>query len=298
MVGLIKIILFVSIFTASYNILAKQFGVYAYALDRNISIFKRIAVPMSQRDVQQQFDEFCDRVGVAFTRVLNRIPSFQFKKLKVQLYRVYGNTKTVESFYAECFKKAFMVLIGGIILSFVNFALFLFSIILAALVFYSPFSRLYQDLKLVDAEFVKEFVNFVTVFKFQSKEELSVVIKKYISKSGDSILKRDFEKLLLDMDPMGVNNALLTFAENVNLPNITAFVNFYIIARQQGMDMQVFLTNQEKEMRKIVEEERRRELSKKPDQLFMLAFGIFGAILLTFLVALGAGIFTQMGNIM
>lgn len=128
-----------------------------------------------------------------------------------------------------------------------------------------PKSNLRGKIRKANEDLLKEFPNFVGTLRYQygKGKTLNDIVQSYVDVAGPS-LKYELQKLSAELEMMSDNDALLRFGERVGLPEVYNFASSLVFGQMYGMDINSIFSIQEQEMRRLMRDNIRKDMKRKP----------------------------------
>ncbi len=196
-----------------------------------------------------------------------RLDRIKREKLRKDLERV-DIQESPEMYYANaitisllmCFGSLFLIPLGMKIITAAAF-------LLAIAVYFANVERVKEKIKETNEAIKRELPRFVRMYNHSRGDNIQFVdiAEKYRQIAGDKF-KYDLDLLIMDLKTGNEENALLNFAERVNIPQMTSFVNV-VLGAIKGDNVSVSLQLMEGEMKILARENKRRIMQERPGKV-------------------------------
>ena len=252
-------------------ILVIAFGLYEIAT-MVIVLPSRQTLKATKRLVQKHTilqdlkDLFVTPIATFISKFI-KLDRIKREKLRKDLERV-DIQESPEMYYANaitisllmCFGSLFLIPLGMKIITAAAF-------LLAIAVYFANVERVKEKIKETNEAIKRELPRFVRMYNHSRGDNIQFVdiAEKYRQIAGDKF-KYDLDLLIMDLKTGNEENALLNFAERVNIPQMTSFVNV-VLGAIKGDNVSVSLQLMEGEMKILARENKRRIMQERPGKV-------------------------------
>jgi pilus assembly protein TadC len=252
-------------------ILVIAFGLYEIAT-MVIVLPSRQTLKATKRLVQKHTilqdlkDLFVTPIATFISKFI-KLDRIKREKLRKDLERV-DIQESPEMYYANAITISLLMCLGSLFLiplgmKIITAAAFL----LAIAVYFANVERVKEKIKETNEAIKRELPRFVRMYNHSRGDNIQFVdiAEKYRQIAGDKF-KYDLDLLIMDLKTGNEENALLNFAERVNIPQMTSFVNV-VLGAIKGDNVSVSLQLMEGEMKILARENKRRIMQERPGKV-------------------------------
>lgn len=272
----IFIILSFSLSMCLYNLFAIKFDLKRFQYGTYLKLVKNTKV---SRDASNLGHSIKKRM-----LKLIKINSDKSDKLEVALSRCNINI-TPEEYYYNAISSALLVALASLLLAILGIELAsLGCLLLCVLVYFQQIQKAFKQVDKLNNEILEEIPGFIRSFSYglESSRDIVSIIQRYrlVSKPA---LASELDILLANMKIDNQEEALRKFDQRLSLEPISTFVSG-IIGIDRGIDYKTFFFILEENMKVLVKENLKREISKRPAKLRKSIISIMLALIILYLV--------------
>lgn len=279
--ALINTILVICLFTAIYETITIFVTFPDKQVEKKISRLRsKIRKKQSSRD-----SVLLIRVAVPLLNYFKNTKIFNYNETKMRNHlEKAGINETPEVFLA----KGLMYSMGCAALALLflvvvkNSFLFLLFAVTAAIAPFMPTMELKSKIGKINDGILKEFPAFVTALRHQygRGKTLNDIVQSYIEVAGPG-LRYELQKLSAELEMMSDSDALLRFADRVELTDISNFAHALVFGQMYGMKIDNIFAIQDQEMRRLNRDNIRKSMKRKPVMLtIVIAIPVINILLI------------------
>ncbi len=220
-----------------------------------------------KRTIFQDMKEFFVTPIAVFITKLIKLERIKREKLRRDLERV-DIPESPEMYYANAIVISLWICFGSLLLIPFGMKILIIGVILLAIVVYfANIEQVKEKIKETNDAIKSELPRFVRMYNHSRGDNVQFVdiVEKYNRIAGDKF-KYDLDMLIMDLKTGNEEAALLNFAERINIPQMTSFVNV-VLGGIKGDDIGVSLQLMEGEMKILARENKRRIMQERPGKV-------------------------------
>lgn len=222
---------------------------------------------VEKHTVFQDMKEFFVTPVAVFIAKFIKLDRIKREKLRRDLERV-EILESPEIYYANAITISLWICVGSLLLIPLGMKILTFGVLLLAIVVYfANVEKVKEKIKETNEAVKRELPRFVRMYNHSRGDNVQFVdiAEKYSQIAGNKF-KYDLDMLIMDLKTGNEEAALLNFAERINIPQMTSFVNV-VLGGIKGDDIGVSLQLMEGEMKILARENKRRIMQERPGKV-------------------------------
>lgn len=267
------------------------FGIYEivtiFVILPSKSTIKAINRLTEKKSISQELKEFFVIPIATLISKMIKFSSVSRERMQRNLDRV-GIMETPEMYYANAITVSLWIAVSSLFLIPLGLnVMMIATVLLAVVMYFKNIDTVNTKLKDINNAIKQELPRFVRMYNHSRGDNVQFVdiVEKYNKIAGDKF-KYDLEMLIMDLKTGNEENALLNFAERVNISQVTNFVNV-ILGSIKGDDMGVALQLMEGEMKALSRENKRRIMQERPGKVKRATMATGAMLLIMYFFVLG-----------
>lgn len=265
--ALINTVLVVCLFTAIYETITMFVTFPDKQVEKKIARLRsKVRKKESTRD-----SVLLIRVAVPLLNYFKSLKVFNYNEAKMRNHlEKAGINETPEVFLAKgllyCLVCGVLALVFLLVVK--NSFMFLLFATTAVIAPFMPPAELKSKIRKINDGILKEFPAFVTALRHQygRGKTLNDIVQSYIEVAGPG-LRYELQKLSAELEMMSDSDALLRFADRVELTEVSNFAHSLVFGQLYGMKIDNIFAIQDQEMRRLNRDNIRKAMKRKPVML-------------------------------